>query len=106
MKINFDYFQIQKWILQTVRVKKVDKKYNEIICLVLMFSSWVMALKFGRKVHFLQIFAEFSKKPKSVKEIFILHHYTLSGNDMVYRGLSHRSWDILDIKKDAESVEI
>ena len=26
MKINFDYFQIQKWMLQTVRVEKVDEK--------------------------------------------------------------------------------
>ena len=26
MKMNFEYFQIQKWILQTVRVEKVDEK--------------------------------------------------------------------------------
>ena len=25
MKINFDYFQIQKWMLQTVRAEKVDE---------------------------------------------------------------------------------
>ena len=24
--MNFDYFQIQKWILQTVRAEKVDEK--------------------------------------------------------------------------------
>ena len=26
MKMNFEYFQIQKWILQTVRSQKVDEK--------------------------------------------------------------------------------
>ena len=26
MKINFDYFQIQKLMLKTVRVEKVDEK--------------------------------------------------------------------------------
>ena len=26
MKMNFDYFQIPKWMLQTVRVEKVDEK--------------------------------------------------------------------------------
>ena len=26
MKMNFDYFQIQKWMLQTVRAEKVDEK--------------------------------------------------------------------------------
>ena len=25
MKINFDYFQIHKWMLQTVRAEKVDE---------------------------------------------------------------------------------
>ena len=35
-------------------------------------------------------------------------HYTLSETVMVYKGLSHRSWDINDenIKKDADSAEI
>ena len=37
MKINFDYFQTQNWMLQTVRVEKVDEK-NGVICLVFMFT--------------------------------------------------------------------
>ena len=37
-KMNYDYFQIQKWMLQTVRVKKEDEK-NRVICLVSMFLS-------------------------------------------------------------------
>ena len=38
MKINFECFQIQKSILQTVRPEKVDEK-NGVICLVSMFPS-------------------------------------------------------------------
>ena len=36
MKVNFDYFQIQKWMLQAVRMEKVDEK-NEVISLASMF---------------------------------------------------------------------
>ena len=28
MKMNFDYFQIQKQMLQTVRAEKADEKYG------------------------------------------------------------------------------
>ena len=38
MKINFDYFQIQKWMLQTVRAEKVDEEIR-VICLVSIFPS-------------------------------------------------------------------
>ena len=48
-----------------------------------------------KKLHFLQFFADLTKKPRSVKAIYInasqSFHYTLSENDMVYRGLSNRS---------------
>ena len=83
----------------TVRLEKVDEK-NAVIGLVSMFPSWVMALKLSKKVHFLQFCADLSKKSKSVKAIYIYasesSHYTLSENAMVYRGLSHCSWDISD----------
>ena len=99
IKMNFRYFQIQKWMLQTVGVEKVNEK-NGVICLVSMLPSWVMVLKLSKKVHFLQFCADLSQKPKSVKAIYIYgsenFHYSLSENDMVYRGLSHRSWDISD----------
>ena len=48
MKMNFVYFQIQKWILQTVRSENVDEK-NGVICLVSMFPSWVMVFKLSKK---------------------------------------------------------
>ena len=57
----------------TNRVEKVNEKKNEVICLVFKFPSWVMALNLSRKVHFLQFYADFSKKPKSVKAIYIFH---------------------------------
>ena len=31
MKMNFENFEIQKWILQTVRSEKVDEKYGVIV---------------------------------------------------------------------------
>ena len=56
----------------TVRVEKADEK-NEVICLVFMFPSSVMALRLPRKMPFLQFSADFSKTPESVKAIYILH---------------------------------
>ena len=41
LKMNFEYFQIQKWMLQTVRAEKLDEK-NGVICLVSMFPSTVI----------------------------------------------------------------
>ena len=70
MKMNFEYSQIQKWILQTVRSEKVDEQ-NGVICLVSMFPSWVMVFKLSKKVHFLQFCADLSKKSKSIKAIYI-----------------------------------
>ena len=86
-------------MLYTNRVENLDEK-NGVICLVSMFPSLVMVLKLSKKVHFLQFCADLSKKPKSVKAIYLYafesFHYTLSENDMVYRGLSHRLRDISD----------
>ena len=31
IKMNFDYFQIQKWMLQTVRAEKVDEKMKSFV---------------------------------------------------------------------------
>ena len=83
MKINFDYFQVQKWTLQTIRAEKVDEKKSRVICLVSIFPFWVMIFKLFKKEHFLQFCADISKKSKSVKAIYIYappesSHYTLS----------------------------
>ena len=78
--MNFEYFQIQKLILQTIRLEKVDEK-NGVICLVSKFPSWVMDPKLSKKVDFWQFCADLSKKSKSIKEIyknaseFLLHSF-------------------------------
>ena len=59
IKMNFDYFQIRKWMLQTVR-EQLEK--NGVIFLVSMFSSRVMVCKLYKKLHFLQFYADLSKK--------------------------------------------
>ena len=52
------------------------------------------------------------QKPKSVKAIYIhgfeSFYYSLSENDMSYRGLSHRSWDISNwnLKKGSQNLNI
>ena len=97
MKMNFEYFQIQKLVLQTVRSEKVDEK-NGIICLVPMFPSWVMVLRLSKKVHFLQFCADLSKKSKSIKAICIYaserSRYALSENGIVYYAMTYFLWDI------------
>ena len=86
-------------MLQTVRVEKVKEKYG-VICLASMFPSWVAVCKLSRKVHFLQFCADLNNKSKSVKTIYTYasesSHYTLPKNAIVYRDLSHLSWDISD----------
>ena len=80
-------------------MEKLDEK-NGVICQVSMFRSWVMALKLHKKEYFLQFCADLSKNSKSVKVIYIYasesSYYSLSEDDMVYSGGSHRSWDISD----------
>ena len=86
MKINFDIFQIKKWISQLELKKKIK---NGVICLFSSFSSWVMVFKSPKIVHFSQICADLSKKSKSVKAIYLcpseIPHHALSENSMFYR---------------------
>ena len=54
-----------------------------------------MVLKLPKKVYFLQFRADLSKNSKSVKVIYIYasesSYHSLSEDDMVYSGGSHRS---------------
>ena len=60
---------------------------KEIICLVSIFFYWFMVLKLSIKVHFLQFCADLSKKPTSIKEIYIyateMSLYALSENGII-----------------------
>ena len=67
MKMNFEYFQIQKWILQTVRLEKVDEK-NGVIFLVSMFPSWVMVLKLSKKSIFCNFVLTSARNPSLLKK--------------------------------------
>ena len=51
MKMNFEYFQIQKRILQTASTEKVDEK-NGVIYPVFMFPSWDVVRKLSKKLIF------------------------------------------------------
>ena len=81
-------------MLETIGAERADEK-NEVICLASMFPIRVMVHKLSKRVQFLKFCVDLSKKPKSVKTIYIYasecSDYTLSENDMVYRGLRHRS---------------
>ena len=70
MKMNFEYFQIQKWMLQTVRLAKKDEK-NGVICLVSMFFFWVMVLKLSKKGIFFFTFVL-----TSARNLGLLKHFT------------------------------
>ena len=83
--MNFDYFQIQKWMLQIVRAEKVDEK-NEVICLVSMFPSWVMVRKLSKKEHFLQFRADSAR-------IKAIYRY-VSESSLSTLSESHSLWDI------------
>ena len=70
MKMNFDNFQMQKWVSLTVTAQEADEK-NGVICLVFMSSSCFMVLKFSKMLSFLQFFADVSKKSEAVIAIYV-----------------------------------
>ena len=90
MKINFENFQIQKWVSQTA--EKVDEK-NEVIC---FFPSWVMVLQLPKIVQCLQVCADLISR--SIKAVYLCPcerpYHALLENNMFYRGLSNSSQDI------------
>ena len=100
--MNFENFQIQKWVSQTA--EKVDEK-NGVIC---FFSSWVMVLKLPKIVHCLQICADLISR--SIRAIYLCPYerpyHALSENDMFYRGLDNSSQDIEEqnTKQSADSA--
>ena len=83
-------FKYKKWISITVRAQKLDEKKGSFV--------WVMVLKLPKIVHFLQICADFNKKSKSIKTIYLhlskIPYHALSENNIFYRGLNNSSWDI------------
>ena len=70
-KMNLDYFQIQEWTLQTVREEKAKMKKMAQFVYFPCTLPGLWFLIFSSKVYFLQFCADLSKKPKSVKVIYI-----------------------------------
>ena len=89
MKINVEFFQIQKSMLQTIRVEKV-------VCLVFMMPYEVIVLKSSKKVNILQFCADLSKK--CIKEIYISaskrSRFALSENSIDYYAMTYCFGDI------------
>ena len=84
--MNFVYFQIQKWILQTARAEKVDEK-NGVICLVFMFPSLVMVLKLSKKCIFYNFVLTSARNLSLLKQFTKTHlkgRYTLLENGIIY----------------------
>ena len=72
VKVNFDYFQIQKWMLQTVRAEKVEEK-NGVICLVFMFPSWAMVCKLSKKCIFYNFVLTSARNLSLLKQCTYVH---------------------------------
>ena len=93
MKVSFEYFQIQKWMSQTVRVEKGDEKHGVILCSIFEL----------RCVH---LFKKCIKKSKYIKASYIYvserSRCALSENGIVYYTMTYSfgniwvwSWRIL-----------
>ena len=98
--MSFDNFQMQKWRSQIVRARNVDEK-NDFIYLICFFSFRVMVLKLPKILHFFQICADLSKKPKSIKAIYFYPserpHHALSEN-RIFIGVQATVHEILKNK--------
>ena len=93
-----------KWDKQS----RKNRWKNGVFYLVSMFPFRVTIFKLPEKVYFLEICANLSKKPKSIKSIYTnVSENSLNTLSMVYRGLSQCLWYISDqnIKKHADSAD-
>ena len=90
--MNFDYFQIQKWMLQTVRVEKVDEKMGSFVyftCFLLELCSATCP----KKGNFYTFMLTSARNLSLVKQFTYMHLKVVITLflKMVYRGLSHCS---------------
>ena len=72
MKIDFDYFQMQKLMLQTFRAEKLDKKYG-VISLVSIFSSRVMVLKCQKRYILCNFVLTSARNLNRLKQFIYMH---------------------------------
>ena len=70
--MNFQYFQIQKWMLQAGRAERVDEK-NGVICVVFKFPSRVMTFKLSKKCIFSILCWPQQKNLSMLKQFTYMH---------------------------------
>ena len=87
LKMNFKYFQIQKWILQRGRAEKADERNNGIIWVIVMFPSWVMILKLSKKCIFSILCRTQQKNLSILKQFTFKKHMPLEGLFFFVKGL-------------------
>ena len=54
---NFEVLQMQKWNIPTDRAQTEDEK-SGVICLIILFSPWVMIVKMFKMANFLGRFVD------------------------------------------------
>ena len=69
MEMNFEYFQLQEWILQIGK----NRWKNGVICLVSMFPSWVVVLKLSKKGIFLNYVLTSARNLSLLKEFTYMY---------------------------------
>ena len=71
MKMKFNNFQIQKWMLQTAKGESRWK--NVVICLVSMFPSLVIVLKLSKEVLFFNFVLTSARNLSVLKQFTYMH---------------------------------
>ena len=72
MKTNFEYFQIQKWMPQTISAEKADGK-NGVICLVSIYPPKIMVLKLSKKCIFCNFVLTSARNLSILKQFTYIH---------------------------------
>ena len=97
MKMNFEYFQVQKWMLQTARALRVDEKMGSFVqfpCSLLQLWSLICLKKWT----FCNFVLASARTQKSFKAIYVYvpekSRYTLSQNGIFYYAMTYFLGDI------------
>ena len=91
LKMNFKYFQIQKWMLQADRAEKIDEKWGHLCSFHVPFLSYNPLIV--EKVKFSIVYwPQEINLAKYVKEIYIdaseRSRYPLSENVIIYYAMT------------------
>ena len=68
MELNFEDLEMQKWNITTNKARRDGKK--GVICLVIMFTPWVMIIKMLKMVHFFYFLLMLAKISHNLDKTF------------------------------------